>query len=420
MRLIRQLFNLLEPSSDTVPAQAPGSASARGLQGCWAVGLCLAIAVLSSVGCTGPGHYRAARLPTRFMAPPVDNVQQIDLSGLSNFSVSNELIARGDVLEITILTDYARLPTSTMPVRIGEDGIAQIPQIGAVRLAGIELDEAELMISAAAVERNVFHNPHVTVTMKRQRTNRITVIGAVEKCGVVRLPRNSSSLLAALVAAGGLSDQAGPNVRIRRAMLPLDNAPLPPGNKVPGGGPPDGNPRIVSVPAQLASYKESPDELMAVGQSLDGRSSNGQPEIINVNLAVAAEQGHDSRLLRDGDVVMVTRCVPKPIHVIGLVNKPDKYDMPINQELRVLDALAMAGDRSMQAADKVLIIRNIAGCKEPIKIDVSVKEAKENGAANVRLAPGDIVSVEETPATIVLGTLQRVVRVAVGGSVGLF
>lgn len=400
MRFIRQRFNSLETSSAKDCGSARGVCRAVGR----VVGSCLAIVIFSSVGCVGSGHYRAAHLPTRFMAPPVDNVQQIDLSGLSNFSVSNELIARGDVLEVTILTDYARLPTSTMPVRVGEDGVAQIPQIGAVRLAGLELDEAEFTIAAVAVERNVFRKPHVTVTMKRQRTNRITVIGAVEKCGVVRLPRNSSSLLAALVAAGGLSDEAGPNVRIRRARLPLDNAPGPPGD----------GPRIVSAPAKLASYEETAEQLPL------GQSPHGQPQIINVNLAEAAQQGHDSRLLRDGDVVMVSRCVPKPIHVIGLVNKPDKYELPLNQELRVLDALAMAGDRVMQAADKVLIIRKIEGRKEPIKIDVSIKEAKENGAANVRLAPGDIVSVEETPATVVLGTLQRVVRVAVGGSVGLF
>jgi polysaccharide export outer membrane protein len=398
MRLSRQLSKSLENS--------PKTASAK--HSACALGLCLTIAVLSSVGCAGPGHYRAARLPTRFMAPPVDNVQQIDLSGLSNFSVSNELIDRGDVLEVTILTDYARLPTSTMPVRIGEDGRAQIPQIGAVRLAGLELDEAELTIAAAAVERNVFHNPHVTVTMKRQRTSRITVIGAVEKCGVVRLPRNSSSLLAALVAAGGLSDEAGPNVRIRRARLPMD-APFPPDDGFPNDGFPDDGPRIASAPTKLASYQET-----------IAQSSHERPEIINVNLAAAAQQGHDSRLLRDGDVVMVSRSVPKPIHVIGLVNKPNKYELPVNQELRVLDALAMAGDRAMQVADKVLIIRHIEGRKQPIKIDVSIKEAKENGAANVRLAPGDIVSVEETPATVVLGTLQRVVRIAVGGSVGLF
>ncbi|MBN2294773.1 MAG: hypothetical protein JXM70_20255, partial [Pirellulales bacterium] len=194
----------------------------------------------------------------------------------------------------------------------------------------------------------------------------------------------------------------------------VNQTPVPPGNENPSDGPSDGNPRIVSVPAQLASYEKSGE------QNPHGQPSDAQPEIIDVNLAEAAEQGHDSRLLHDGDVVMVTRRVPKPIHVIGLVNKPDKYEMPVNQELRVLDALAMAGDRSMQAADKVLIIRQIEGRKEPIKIDVSVKEAKENGAANVRLAPGDIVSVEETPATVVLGTLQRVVRIAVGGSVGLF
>ena len=412
MRLLRQLFNSLEASSAEASASAHGGFA--GFAGCRGGGLCLLLAVLSLAGCTGAGHYRAARLPVRFMAPPVDNVQQIDLSGLSNFSAGNEQIDRGDVLEVTILTDYAHLPTSTMPVRIGEDGNAQIPQIGAVRLAGLELDEAELTIAAAAVERNVFHKPHVTVTMKRRRTNRITVIGAVEKCGEVRLPCNSSSLLSALVAAGGLSDEAGPDVRIRRARLPLGRPPLPSENGPADGGAPGNDPRIASVPAKLASYSESSADP-SVAQALDGL-----PEIINVNLAEAAEQSHDNRLLRDGDVVMVSRRVPKPIHVIGLVSKPNKYEMPVNQELRVLDALAMAGDRSMQAADKVLIIRQIEGCKEPIKIDVSVKEAKENGAANVRLAPGDIVSVEETPATVVLGTLQRVVRIAVGGSVGLF
>ena len=345
------------------------------------------------------------------MAPPVENIQRIDLSGLSNFSVSNEQIDRGDVVAVTVLTDYARLPASTMPVRVGEDGIAHVPQIGAVRLAGLELEEAETAVAAAAVERNVFHNPHVTVTMKHRRSNRITVIGAVEKCGEVRLPRNSSSLLAALVAAGGLSDEAGPNVRIRRASVSLrppaaDEYPLPDDEH---------GPRIADVPAKLASYNETGGDLHA-----DERLQAGPPEIINVNLAEAAEEGHDCRLLRDGDVVMVGRRVPKPIHVIGLVKKPDKYEMPVNQELRVLDALAMAGDRTMQAADKVLIIRRVEGRGKPIKIDVSIKEAKEKGAANVRLAPGDIVSVEETPTTVVLGTMQRVVRVAIGGTLGIF
>ena len=408
MRLISKRFTIINASF------SQGSSFAY--RGCCAASLFLM--VVSMAGCTGLDHYRAGHLPPRYMASPVENVQQIDLSGLSNFSVSNEQIDRGDVLEVTVLTDYARLPTTTMPVRVGDDGMAQIPQIGAVRLAGLELDEAELAISAAAVERNVFRNPHVTVTMRRQRTNRITVIGAVEKCGVVRLPQNSSSLLAALVAAGGLSDEAGPNVRIRRARLPLDRNPLPPDDSEPR--PDDDGPRIAGVPAKLASYDAPEDSLPLDGLPLNGQASSGPLQIINVNLAEAAEQGHDSRLLQDGDVVMVDRHVPKPIHVIGLVKKPDKYELPVNQELRVLDALAMAGDRTMQAADKVLIIRHIEGRRQPIKIDVSVKEAKENGAANVRLAPGDIVSVEETPTTIVLGTLQRVVRVAIGGTLGLF
>jgi len=347
-------------------------------------------------GCASDRCYQAARLPVKYMAPPVENVQQVDLSRLDNLSSSSQAIDRGDVLSVTITTDYARLPAMTTPVRVGEDGYAEIPQIGRVSLAGMELEEAEAVITSAAIARNVFRKPHVTVTMRRQRTNRITVIGAVEKPSVVQLPRNASTLLAALVAAGGLAEDAGAEVEIRRRQ---------PRGTVPGTMVPE-EPRVASGPAQLTSYTSSPTTMP-------------KPRMIRVSLTEAAQTGQGGETLCDGDVVMVSRKTPKPIHVIGLVRKPDKYELPSNEEVRVLDALAMAGDRTMQAADKVLIIRQLEGQKKPIRIQVNVRDAKTNGAANIRLAPGDIISVEETPVTMVLSTLQQVVRIAVGGSVAV-
>ena len=53
-------------------------------------------------------------------------------------------------------------------------------------------------------------------------------------------------------------------------------------------------------------------------------------------------------------------------------------------------------------------------------IDVSVRDAKADGDANLRLAPGDLVSVEETPVTAVLDTLKSFIRFGVSSSVPLF
>lgn len=354
--------------------------------------------LLATAGCASQRYYHATRLPVRYMAPPVENIQQVDLSRLGNLSSNSQAIDRGDVLSVTITTDYSRLPTTTTPVRVGEDGSAEIPQIGRVELAGLELEEAEAVITTAGINRQVFRHPHVTVTMRRQRTNRITVIGAVEKATVVELPRNSSTLLAALVAAGGLTQDAGPVVEVRRARS---------GGTWPGSVPQKA-PRVADHGMQLTSY-ETASESPSVG-----------PQIIQVNLTEATQSPQASSYLHDNDVVMVSRRTPKPIHVIGLVRKPDKYELPPNQEVRVLDAMAMAGDRTMQAADKIIIIRQLEGQQKPIQIEVSVRDAKANGSANLRLAPGDIVSVEETPLTVVTSTLRQVVRIAVGGSVAVF
>lgn len=329
-------------------------------------------------------------------APRTENLQTIDLSRLATYSVSNELIDRGDVLDVTIVTNFGNLATTTTPVRVGEDGTADIPLIGKVPLAGLELDGAEQVIASAAVHRGVFRDPHVTVTMKRQRVNRVTVIGAVNNPGVYELPRSSCSLLAALVAAGGLSKQAGADVEIRR---PLQH-----------NGPPNMFP---FQPPRVAD--EAGTELASFS-----RVSTAAPKTVRVNLVSATKEGKGSYYLNDGDVIMVTKRAPKPIHVMGLVHQPGQYELPIDQDLHVLDALAMAGGRTSQLADNVWIIRQLPGQVEPARIKISVQQAKRSGKANLRLAAGDVVSVEETPITFAMDVLSRFIRVGLSSALPLF
>ena len=69
------------------------------------------------------------------------------MSRLSHYATNSELIERGDVLEVTIVTNYSTLANTTTPVRVADDGTADVPLIGPVAVAGLELEAAEQAIS---------------------------------------------------------------------------------------------------------------------------------------------------------------------------------------------------------------------------------------------------------------------------------
>ena len=105
--------------------------------------------------------------------------------------------------------------------------------------------------------------------------------------------------------------------------------------------------------------------------------------------------------------------MPKPkqsLSVIGLVRKPDSYEYPTDETLRVLDAVALAGGLSLNVADKVHVIRNIPDRHDPVVIELSFKRAKTDGDENMILQPGDTVIVEETPTTVVIGGVRSFIR----------
>ncbi len=340
---------------------------------------------------------RATKLPAEYAAPHVENAQTIDLAKLSAPTAGNELIDRGDVIEVTLASHYSSLkdrgPT-TSPVRVGSDGYATIPLIGRLPLAGLNLNSAEQAVSIAAEQRGIFRAPLVTVTMLKQRMNKVMVLGAVVKPGIYELPRGSSALLNALTVAGGLSEEAGIEVEVRRPGV------------VPGSG-------------QLVQNGVDSGNVQA--QYVDGQPSGSVSAVATrINLVQAAKEGQGGHYLNDGDVVMVYKRDPHPIHVIGLVRDPGEFELPVNREMRVLDALAKAKGVSSQVADRVHVIRQVPNKTEPIVIQVSLREAKTTGKGNLRLASGDIISVEQTWATGMYDTVNNFVRFGISGSVPLF
>ncbi len=343
------------------------------------------------VGCAGKA-FTPHNLPRELQAFPVADINTIDLTKLSGYTVSSELIEPGDVLEVSLVSGYADRGAVTTPVRVSDNGNANIPLVGMVAVAGLELEGAEQAIRAAAIGRGIYTNPHVIVVMEQKRVNKITVIGAVNKPGVYELPRASSDMLAALVAAGGLSDDAGTEVELRSPARPATRA--------------ADRDLVAGVAPQPVGYAQQP-------QFEPARS-------VRIDLVAASRSGQGGVPLRDGDVLMVTKRDPKPIHVIGLVRKPGQYEMPPNKNLHVLDAIAMAGGIDSSVADKIYVIRRQAADMDAAMIQVSLQDAKRDGTENLRLASGDIVSVEQTLPTVAVDAIKSVIRIGVAARVPLF
>ncbi len=361
----------------------------------------VAIVAVATLGCSSR-VIRSSRLPDRYQAAAVTNAKVADLGRLSMPSASSSLIEPEDVVEVTIASGLETgTQTAATPVRVGDDGVATIALVGPVQVAGLEPFQAEQRIAAAAVERRLFRAPQVTVTMKKKAINRITVIGGVAKQGVQELPRSQSTLLDALVAAGSLNDKAGTKIEVRRHSAASRQM------------------------AAAATAGRDGDIQLASGNSLirplpvPGQAA---PETVTIDLTDIDAAGRNNVTLQDGDVVRVETRDPTPISVIGLVNKPGMFDMPVSQPLHVLDALAMAGERSNSWADKIYITRHVHGENEPVVIETSVRQAQHSNESNIRLSPGDVVSVEKTPQTVVNSIFSSIFRFSIvaGQSVPLF
>jgi len=342
---------------------------------------CMALALAHGTGCQHSQLHSASSLPPEFIAPRLSTLQNVDLSRLARTTGNNAVVYPGDVVEITIATGVETDKPLSTKVRVSEEGIANVPLIGAVPIAGMEFNQAEQLIRAESIRRGQFVDPNVSVLLDSRKSNRVTVVGAVEKPGTYELPSSSSDVLGAIVQAGGLTKDAGTIIELRHPPTVSRVAAQPLAS-------PDGT-------TVLASYPQTTPQILPA-----------RTERIDLERA----QGGENLVVEDGATVMVMKQPKRYIHVIGLVKKADQFEMPEEQELRLLDAIALAGGRTLEIADKVHVIRQIPNRAEPVVIEASIREAKQDGPANIRLAAGDVVSVEETAVTFLVGTVREFVR----------
>jgi polysaccharide export outer membrane protein len=318
--------------------------------------------------------YDAASLPANLAAPRTVSARQLNIGQLAQSNSNSQRIDSGDLLEVTISTGLEVEQPNRWSLRVGEDGTVNVPLVGRLSVGGRDVSDAEREIRDQSIQRGIFRAPNVSVQITERQTNRITVIGAVESPGVKELPVADSNLFAAIVAAGGLSDNANTVVEIRQAA-----------------------PHHVAHQASWSGGFPPPP--------LTGSPASTWLDLADPNVTQRGELR-----VQDGAVVHVLERPQRNVYVIGLVQQAGEFELPEDRELRLLDALALARGRKMEIADKVRVIRHLEGQTEPVVIEASVREAKRDGAANIRLAAGDVVSVEQTPLTFAVETINSFVR----------
>lgn len=364
--------------------------------------------LLGASGCRS-ANFRATNLPDQFRVPPAPGDVTANLAHLSGPGQSETLISPGDKLSLVIASGYDAERNRPQLIRVSEDGSLEVPLVGPVAVTGMDVMDASRAIAKASVERGIYRQPHVAVDIEKKAMNRITVMGAVKKPGVHEVPRSSSDLLHALAMAGGMNEDAGTEVEILKHQSE------------------SGHTRLAhdASEVQETQLNSSSGEIqLAAYSQLEGGAGHSPgtleagPVTERIDLASLMKNGtkaHGNTFqLADRDVVLVPPTKKRTIHVGGLVKRPGQYELPRLEDVHLLDALALAGGVNSEAADKVLIIRRVEGKERPLLIRASIAEAKHNGRENLRLAVGDMVSIERTPATVIVDTLSRFIRMSVG------
>ena len=134
-------------------------------------------------------------------------------SSLSARNVNGYLVGAGDVLSI-IVWDHPELTNPTGDFRdpesagrlVSESGEIFYPYIGEIHVAGMTVNQIRRLLTSRL--SRVVKNPQIDVRVAAFRSQRVRVYGEVQSPGFVSISDKKLSVLDAIAASGGLTDDA--------------------------------------------------------------------------------------------------------------------------------------------------------------------------------------------------------------------
>jgi polysaccharide biosynthesis/export protein len=302
----------------------------------------------------------------------------------ANSAAQDYRIGPEDLLEISVF----EAPELNRAVRVSATGEISLPLLGAVQAAGQTAKALELSLQEL-LRNSYMKDPHVSAFMREMQSHPVSVFGAVKKPGVFQI-NEPKSLIEMLSMAEGLAEDAGDTVIVMRGA----NSP---GAKEPAldVSSPKGKP---TGPANSDSHAQSDqDSATTVEYSLKNLLESGDPRY--------------DVLVYPGDIVKITRA--GIVYVEGDVKKPGGFMLKTNENISVLQAVALAEGLTRTAAgNHARIIRKdeATGAREEIPINLT--KVLAGGLTDALLRPNDIVFVpNSTGKSVFYGSTQAAVSV---------
>lgn len=280
-------------------------------------------------------------------------------------------IGAEDLLDTTVF----EAPELNRLVRVSASGEISLPLLGGVKAAGLTPREFEVALEELL--RIYMKEPHVSVLVREMESHLVSVVGAVKKPGVFRI-RGSKTILEMLSMAEGLAQDAGDTVVVMRSA------------GLPAAGQPSQGQQLAGGTSPPSSAKES--EL--VGAAATSRNEQQSPAAVEINLKSLLESGDPRYNLAvyPGDIVKVTRA--GIVYVVGEVHRPGGFTLRSNENITVLQALALAeGLTRTSARRRARIMRTDETTGQRAEVALDLDKILSGHAPDPLLRPKDIVFV---------------------------
>ena len=283
-----------------------------------------------------------------------DKIQQ--LAALNAPSTVGIPIGVDDLIHI----DVFDVPELSRDVRVSDAGDISLPLVpGRISAAGLSAFQLQERLAQLLIDNGLVSHPQVSVFVKERNSQPVSVIGAVSRPMVYQVVR-PTTLLEILAAAGGITDDAGSEILITRAV-------------------PTAAPGI--QPASETTNK-TPDQ-----------------KTISIRLQDLLESG-DSKYnvsVYGGDVVSVPRA--GIVYVLGAgIAQPGGYVVQSHgDQITVLKAVALArGLTGYAKADSAVIMRTNPVTGQKVEIPIHIQKIEKQHAEDVVMLSNDVLYIPDS------------------------
>lgn len=297
-----------------------------------------------------------------------EKIQQ--LAALARASTADPPVGPGDLIHI----DVFDIPELSHDLRVSNSGVISFPLVpDPIVVAGLTPFQLERHLEQILSADGLVAHPQVSVFVKEQASQPVTVVGAVGHPTVMQLSR-PMSLIELLASAGGISDDAGADIKITRSKI---------------------------QPGQLVMTSLSDKAGPNAGAETDAGDfdPNSQTETITIHLQDLLESGNaDYNIqVRGGDIVSIPRA--GIIYILGNgIGQQGEYVLQGHgQQVTALKAVALAhGFTPYSKADDSVILRNDPKTGQRIVIPVRLKQISKHKVPDVPLESNDVLMVPDS------------------------